>query len=77
MADGRRERTTVTITVGTVERAFQLAESGDCLEIPEIARQLKADQCDNVDAHLSGSLIRKQLREAISEAAVTRVNESE
>lgn len=45
----------------TVERAFALARNGECRTIEDIRRQLRLEQCDNVDAHLSGPTVRRQL----------------
>jgi hypothetical protein len=55
--------------IGTVERAFQLARSGECQTIDDIRRQLAREQCTNVDAHLAGSSIRRQL---VQEIAIRR-----
>ena len=52
--------------IGTVERAFQLARSGECFNVEDIRRQLRREQCSNIDAHLAGSSIRKQLVHAIA-----------
>ena len=46
----------------TLERAFALAEAGSCRSVTEIRTQLKREQFDSVDAHLSGSSIQKQLK---------------
>ena len=45
----------------TLERAFELARAGDCTTIDDIRRRLKAEQYSQVDAHLSGSTVRRQL----------------
>lgn len=52
--------------IGTVERAFQLAKSGEFLSIANIRQQLRFEQRSDVDAHLAGSSIRKQLMGAIA-----------
>lgn len=44
-----------------LERAFELAQSGDCGSIDDIRRQLKAENYAQVDAHLAGSTVRRQL----------------
>lgn len=49
----------------TVERAFDLAETGPCDTVNEIRSQLKREQHESVDAHLAGSSIQKQLRERL------------
>jgi hypothetical protein len=54
----------------TVERAFELARSGRCDNLPAIAAALKGERHEAVDAHLAGPSIRKDLRrvwEAASE----------
>jgi hypothetical protein len=47
---------------GTVERAFQLARSGDCRSLGEIVTRLKREQHDGVDAHFAGPSIKRELR---------------
>jgi hypothetical protein len=54
----------------TLERAFLLAESGDCTTVNDIRAQLKKEQCDSVDAHLAGQTIQRQLRERLARAKV-------
>ena len=46
---------------GTIERAFQLAQSGKFSTIRAIEMRLKGEQHDQVESHLSGPFIRKQL----------------
>lgn len=46
----------------TVERAFELARSGDCDNLPAIVAALKGERHESVDAHLAGPSIRKDLR---------------
>ncbi len=46
------------------ERAFQLARSGECRSVEEVRKRLVAEKYEMVDAHLSGPLIRRQLRQA-------------
>jgi hypothetical protein len=48
----------------TVERAFELARSGSCRTVPEIAAVLKSEWHEAVDAHLAGHSIRRDLRRA-------------
>ena len=52
----------------TLERAFALARSGSCATVNEIRLQLRAERFDQVDAHLSGSSIARQLRDLCIDA---------
>ena len=47
--------------IGTVERAFQLARSGQCRNVDDIRQQLRREHGSQIDEHLAGSSIRKQL----------------
>jgi hypothetical protein len=49
-----------------VERAFELARSGRCLSIRDVAFKLHAENFDIT--HLEGPVLRKQLSELIDEA---------
>lgn len=53
---------TLTDRPSTVERAFQLARSGDCRGVPDIISTLKRERHDAVDAHLAGPSIKRDLR---------------
>ena len=46
-----------------LERAFELARAGKSVD--DIRRQLSAEQYSNVEAHLAGGMIKKQLRNAM------------
>ena len=46
----------------TVERAFELARTGQCRTLPEIIALLKRERHDAVEAHLAGPSIRKDLK---------------
>ena len=52
----------------TLERAFALARSGTCATIDDIRLALKRERFDQIDAHLAGHSIKKQLR-ALCDAA--------
>ena len=60
--------------LATIERAFELARSGSCRTIEEIVRRLRQEQMDQVDAHLGGHSIRKELRQACAESRTRREN---
>ena len=61
----------------TVERAFELARSGQCDNLPAIVAALKGERHESVDAHLAGPSIRKDLRRVWeSEASRTAAGES-
>jgi hypothetical protein len=55
----------------TVERAFELARSGVCHSVDEIAGRLQREQFEAVEAHLSGPQIRRDLRQLCAEARRT------
>lgn len=46
----------------TLERAFALARSGGCASVDDIRRQLKLERFEQVDAHLAGPSLMRQLR---------------
>ena len=52
----------------TIERAFALARSGSCTSVQDIRVSLKRERFDNVEAHLAGPSLARQLR-ALCEAA--------
>ncbi len=56
----------------TLERAFALARSGDCATVNDIRIALKAERFDQVDAHLAGPAIARQLRLLCEQARETR-----
>jgi hypothetical protein len=59
--------------LGTVERAFELARTGEFRTIEEIASRLKQERQESVDAHLTGGSIRKDLRQICAETRTLRV----
>lgn len=54
--------------LSTIERAFELARSGSCHNVQEIAHRLKRERHDSVEAHLAGQSIRRELRRLCQEA---------
>lgn len=46
-----------------IERAFDLARSGQYKDVPDIARQLGAEGYEGVTSRLAGPSLRRQLRE--------------
>jgi len=46
---------------GTVERAWQIAGTGLCANIEQIARQLRDEGFSAVSEHLGGPMLRRQL----------------
>ena len=48
-----------------IQRAFKLAREGTVRSVEDIRRTLKAEQYDNIDAYISGSLA-KQLQAEIA-----------
>jgi hypothetical protein len=55
-------------TPSTLERAFALARSGACANIADIRLTLKRERFDQVEAHLAGHSIGRQLRALCDEA---------
>lgn len=55
------------MTCNAVERAFQVA--GSCATIHEIARTLKHEGYAQVEAHLGGRTIRRELKVLLRAAA--------
>ena len=51
-----------------IERAFELARTGQCGSIDDIRKRLKAEQYSQVDAHLSGISVRRQLLDLCRQA---------
>ena len=58
--------------VPIIERAFALASSGRCLTMQDLGKALRDEGYANVDAHLRGSSIRKQLLQLIAEGRRAR-----
>lgn len=56
----------------TLERAFELARSGTCADVGEIRLTLKRERFDQIEAHLAGPSINRQLRALCQEAKRTQ-----
>ena len=52
----------------TIERAFELASSGECRTMDELKRRLRREQLEAVDFHLAGKSIKAQLNELMTQA---------
>jgi len=50
---------------GTIERAYQLARTGNCRTVDDIVRQLSAERYESPQAHLAGKSLRLELRRLI------------
>lgn len=59
----------------TVERAFELAGSGDFTDIQMLRVALKKEGFDNVDQHLDSGALKQQLRR-LCEAKVSKSRDS-
>jgi hypothetical protein len=57
---------------GTIERALEIAASGECRTIDDVRRRLSAERYMNIDAHLAGKAIRGQLRALMDRHAVAQ-----
>ena len=55
--------------MNTVERAFDLARSGECASIDELQRRLNREGYSLAPSHLASPTLRKQLIALIKEAA--------
>jgi hypothetical protein len=55
-------------TVGTVERAYQLAASGECASVSDIRDRLAREGYSNVVSHLGGKTIAVALRRLCAES---------
>jgi hypothetical protein len=53
----------------TIERAFELARSGECRTLPELKHRLRRERLESVDSHLAGKLTRTQLTELMARAS--------
>jgi hypothetical protein len=53
----------------TIERAFELAGSGECRTMHELKHRLRRERLESVDFHLSGKLTRMQLTELMARAS--------
>ena len=59
-------------SVTTLERAFALARSGEYASVQDIRLRLKGEGFSNVEGHLSGHSITRQLRALCTEARKDR-----
>jgi len=59
-----------------IERAFQLARSGQCRSMADIHQQLRREGFIQIQEHLSGRLIKSQLTRLINDAAPQRLSGS-
>jgi hypothetical protein len=57
------------MSVGIIERAFQLARSGEYRSMEDVRRRLAREGYESVSAHLGGRLIKDQLMGMMAEAA--------
>lgn len=55
-----------------IERAYELAQSGEFAATSEIVERLKDEGFESVVAHLSGTSIRRQLRSLLSQSRSKR-----
>ncbi|WP_374274285.1 hypothetical protein [Brevundimonas sp.] len=56
----------------TLERAYQLAESGECASVSDIKKRLMAEHYTDVQGQLYGSAVTTALRKLTEKAAATR-----
>ena len=60
------------MSIATLERAFEIADSGACSNMTDLRRALARERLDQVDANLSGSAIQKQLIARMDAAELRR-----
>ena len=60
------------IAPGTVERAFELARSGDCATLSDIRARLIREHYTAVSEHLTGPSLRRDLTRLCREARAAR-----
>jgi hypothetical protein len=63
--------------IGTIERAFQLARSGECASASDIRSRLTREGFASVNEHLSGPSIRRDLNTLCKTARLTRAGLAE
>ncbi|WP_162986961.1 hypothetical protein [Sphingomonas paeninsulae] len=54
-------------SLGVIERAFQIANEGDCQNVTEIRAKLYREGYEQVAMHLRGKVIVTQLRKIIAD----------
>ena len=54
--------------ISVVERAFELAQSGQCHGVDDIRRRLKEEQFSAIDEHLAGPSLKRQLADICTKA---------
>lgn len=59
----------------TIERAYQLARSGECRTISDIKQRLSADGHERIQEHLYGSTVSSALRKLCQEHYVPGAEE--
>ena len=52
----------------TLQRAYEIARSGECTSLDELVQQLKTEQFEGVDVHVASASVRRDLRQ-ISQSA--------
>lgn len=60
----------------TLERAFQLAKSGDCASVTQIRERLKKEGYSDWQSHTKGPSIRSQLNALCAKAAKAKTEQS-
>jgi hypothetical protein len=64
-------------TYTVLERAFQLARSGDCAGLSDIRNKLKSEGYSNINAQLYGKALIKQLQGLCETARTTGAGASD
>jgi hypothetical protein len=65
----------MTYRLTTIERAYELARSGECRTLSEVKQQLSADGHDRIQEHLYGSTVSAALRKLCQAHYVPKADE--
>ena len=63
------------MSIGTVARAYQLADSGLCRTVSEIGQHLRRERYESVDEHLRAPTLNRELRERCKATPAAAISE--
>jgi hypothetical protein len=53
----------INVMPTTLQRAYEIARSGECTSLDELVQQLKTEQFEGVDVHIASASVRRELRQ--------------